>query len=57
VVAVGVAGADPAELVPGQLGGLGVVRGDLLAGGAGGQRPELEQRLWAWRGSTGCRWR
>ena len=45
MVAVGVVGADPAELVLGQLGGPGVVRGGLLAGGAGGQRPELEQRL------------
>jgi hypothetical protein len=30
VVAVGVIGADPAELLPGELGGLGVVRGGFL---------------------------
>ena len=44
VVAVAVVAGDPAELVPGQLGGLSVVSGGLLAGGVGGQRPELEQR-------------
>jgi hypothetical protein len=44
VVAVGVVGGVPAELVPGQLGGLLVVRGDLLAGGCGRQRAEFQQR-------------
>ncbi len=37
MVAVGVVGGVPAEFVPGQLGGLLVVGGDLLAGGCGWQ--------------------
>ena len=45
VVAVSVVGAGPAEFVPGEFGGLGVVRGDLLWGGGGGQRPEFQQRF------------
>jgi len=47
VVAVGVVGGVPAELVPGELGGLLVVRGDLLAGGSGRQGREFQQ-------SAGC---
>ena len=43
VVAVGVVGGEPAELVPGQLGCLLVVRGGVRGGGAGRQRAELEQ--------------
>jgi hypothetical protein len=46
VVAVGVVGGVPAELVAGELGGLLVVAGDLLGGRAGRQRPEFQQRLW-----------
>jgi hypothetical protein len=38
VVAVGVVGGDPAELVAGQLGGLAVVVRGLLFGGGAGQR-------------------
>jgi hypothetical protein len=45
VVAVGVIGADPAELVLCQLGGAGVVRGGFLRGGVAGQRPEFQQRF------------
>ena len=45
VVAVGVVGGEPAELVPGEFGGLRVVRGDLVCGGGGGQRAEVQQRL------------
>src|SRR5258708_4915774 len=45
VVAVGVVGGDPAERVPGELAGLGVVRGDLLGGGVAGQRLKFQQRL------------
>ena len=44
VVAVGVVGGDPAELVAGELGGLLVVRGGLVRGGVAGQRPEFQQR-------------
>ena len=44
MVAVGVAGGDPAELVAGQLGGLAVVVRGLLFGGGAGQRPEFQQR-------------
>jgi hypothetical protein len=36
VVAVGVVGGEPAELVPGEFSGLLVVRGDLVCGGGGG---------------------
>ena len=45
MVAVGVVSADRSELVLCQLGCLGVVRGGLLSGGSGGQRPELKQCL------------
>jgi len=44
VVAVVVVGGEPAELVPGQLGGVRVVRGDVVAAGVAGQRPEFGQR-------------
>jgi len=44
VVAVVVVAGDPAELVPGQLGGVRVVRGGVVAAGVAGQRPELGQR-------------
>lgn len=44
VVAVGVVGGEAAELVAGQFGGLGVVRGGVVRGGGGSQRAELEQR-------------
>src|SRR4029077_15557203 len=44
VVAVGVAGGDAAELVPGGLGCLGVVDGGVLGGGGAGQGPEFQQR-------------
>jgi hypothetical protein len=44
VVAVGVVAGEPAELVPGQLGGLLVMRGGVLGGSGGRQRGELEQR-------------
>ena len=40
VVAVLVVGGEPAELVTAQLGGLGVVRGDVVAAGVAGERPE-----------------
>ena len=43
MVAVGVVGGVPAEFVPGQLGGLLVVGGDLLAGGCGWQGREFQQ--------------
>ena len=46
VVAVGVVGAVPPELVAGELGGLGVVGRGGGVGGAAGQRTELEQRCW-----------
>jgi hypothetical protein len=36
VVAVGVIGGEAAELVPGEFGGLGVVRGDVFSSSAGG---------------------
>jgi hypothetical protein len=36
VVAIGVVAGDPAELVAGELGGLGVVRGGFLNGGVAG---------------------
>jgi hypothetical protein len=39
VVPVLVVGGEPAELVPGQLCGLGVVRDDVVAAGVAGQRP------------------
>ena len=45
VVAVGVVGGDLAELVPGGLGGLLVMRAGLLRGGVAGQRAELQQWL------------
>ena len=41
VVAVGVVGGVPAEFVPGEFGGLLVVRGGLLGGGPGRQRAEF----------------
>ena len=44
MVAVGVVSGDPAELVTGQLGGLGVVRGGLFRGSGAGERPEFQQR-------------
>src|SRR5260370_548307 len=44
VVGVGVGGGVPAELVPGEGGGLVVVRGDLRAGGSGRQGREFRQR-------------
>jgi hypothetical protein len=44
VVAVGVVAGDPAELVAGEFGGLGVVGGGLAGGGVAGQRPESGQR-------------
>jgi hypothetical protein len=44
VVAVGVVGADPAEFVAGQLGGLAVVAGGLVFGGGAGERPEFQQQ-------------
>ena len=43
VVAVGVVGGDPAELVAGELGGLAVVVRGLVRGGGAGQRPEFQQ--------------
>ena len=45
VVAVGVVGGEPAELVPGEFSGLLVVRGDLVCGGGGGQRAQVQQWL------------
>jgi hypothetical protein len=56
VVAVGVVGGVPAEFVPGQLGGLLVVGGGLLAGGCGWQGREFQQ-CGVFAGSTGFRWR
>jgi hypothetical protein len=44
VVAVGVIGGEAAEFVPGELGGPGVVRCDVVYGGVAGQRPEFQQR-------------
>ena len=44
VVAVGVVGGDLPELVPGELGGLGVVRGGLVRGGVAGQRAQFQQQ-------------
>jgi len=41
VVTVGVVAGVPAEFVPGEFGGLLVVRGDLLAAGRGRQRGEF----------------
>src|SRR5262249_62122544 len=43
VVAVLVVGGDLAELVPGQLGGAGVVRRGLFWGGVAGKRPDFRQ--------------
>jgi len=43
VVAVGVVAGDAPELVTGQLGGPGVVRGGLFRGGVAGERPEFRQ--------------
>jgi len=43
VVAVGIVAGEAAELVPGSLGGPGVVRGGFFRCGAARQRPELEQ--------------
>jgi hypothetical protein len=45
VVAVGVIGGDAAEFVPGEFGGLLVVRGDVFGCGVAGQRAELQQRF------------
>ena len=44
MVAVGVVGGDAAELVAGQLSGLGVVVRGLVPGGGAGERPEFQQR-------------
>jgi hypothetical protein len=57
VVAVGVVGGVPAELVPGQLGGLLVVRGDLLAGGSGRRGARVPAACGVSAGSTDIRWR
>ena len=58
VVAVGVVGGDPAELVAGELGGLLVVRGGLLRRWRRGRSgPEFQQRRGVCAGSRGCRWR